>query len=137
MPVIGVRSSWLMLARNWLFARATASAASFSQTKRLSCLFRLAKRLLGPLTLGDVNQCNAALLSGCGGHCLDLHAERGIPLFQERHLARLFGRTCKDLSKESGEDRGGSLRYEMLEAPADQPGALDPHEAGASEVSCG
>ncbi len=29
-PFIGVRISWLMLARNWLFARLAASATSFA-----------------------------------------------------------------------------------------------------------
>ena len=89
MPVIGVRNSWLMLARNWLFNLAVASD-DFSQAKRLGCFFSRRSALAASSAirsasaasfftrsvssansfalassalLGDVNQCNAALLS--------------------------------------------------------------------------
>ncbi len=46
MPFIGVRISWLMLARNWLLARLAASAC-FLGSQQLG---------LRPLALGDVAQ---------------------------------------------------------------------------------
>src|SRR6266567_1658714 len=94
------------------------------QAKYLGCLFSLAKRLLGPLTPGDVDQCNAALLSRCGGHSLDLHEERGFLLIQERYLACLFGRARKGPFEEGGEGGTGLIGDEIPEPPADQPGAL-------------
>ena len=40
MPFIGVRISWLMLARNSLLARVAASAASLARTSSRSACFR-------------------------------------------------------------------------------------------------
>ena len=74
MPVIGVRSSWLMLTRNWFFNLAFSSAALFipaqhfggflGQAQRFGGFFRFEKRfgglflqaqcLLGPLAFADV-----------------------------------------------------------------------------------
>ena len=40
MPFIGVRISWLMLARNWLLARLAASAASRARSRTNSAFLR-------------------------------------------------------------------------------------------------
>ena len=93
MAFMGVRNSWLMLARNWLLATLAASAASLGLHEGLLHLLALGNlgskglvgcgQFVGAFLLRDVDDCRAAesllLPAVLGGDALHQRTRAGRP----------------------------------------------------------
>ena len=95
---------------------------------------RLAQRVLRLPALGDVHHHGAAFLPVLGDGGLDVHPERCMPLFVERHFAGLWGAVLKHLLDEAVPSGAVAVANEDREAPAHQPVALHSQQARSGEV---